>query len=178
MWISSALSGYHTPAHESVFSSISSPSTLTPPAPVFHRPIAKRWLTPSSLGTQTAPPHPPVRCIGTRKKTSLTRECNSAMEHITHGSCVVKSARDVSRYCWPFFAGARVDAGGDGVGAAEAAAGVVEAEVEVVESASARTTLSAAWRRGCAEDMRVSRARYEGHAGSSGGDGTYDAMGS
>jgi hypothetical protein len=54
----------------------------------------------------------------------------------------------------------------------------VEVEVEVVESARARTTLSAAWRRGCAEEMRVSRARYEGHAGSSGGDGTYDAMGS
>lgn len=56
----------------------------------------------------------------------------------------------------------------------------VEVEVEegVVESASARTTLSAAWRRGCAEETRVSRARYEGHAGSSGGDGTYDAMGS
>jgi hypothetical protein len=53
-----------------------------------------------------------------------------------------------------------------------------EVEVEVVESASARTTLSAAWRRGCAEDTRVSRARYEGHVGSSGGDGTYDAMGS
>jgi hypothetical protein len=70
-----------------------------------------------------------------------------------------------------------VDAGGDGIGEA---AEVVEAEVEVeeVESASARTTLSAAWRRGCAEEMRVSRARYEGHAGSSGGDGTYDAMGS
>src|SRR6267154_2155946 len=71
------------PAHESTFSSISSPSTLTTPAPVFHCPIAKRWLTPSSLGTQTAPPHPPVRCIGTRKKTSLTRECNSAIVHIT-----------------------------------------------------------------------------------------------
>lgn len=54
----------------------------------------------------------------------------------------------------------------------------VEAVAEVVESASARTTLSAAWRRGWAEVMRVSRARYEGHAGSSGGDGTYDAMGS
>jgi hypothetical protein len=48
----------------------------------------------------------------------------------------------------------------------------VEVEVEVVESASARTTLSAAWRSGWAEEMRVSRARYEGHASSSGGDGT------
>ena len=53
-----------------------------------------------------------------------------------------------------------------------------EVEAEVVESASARTTLSAACRRGCAEEMRVSRARYEGHVGSSGGDGTYDAIGS
>jgi hypothetical protein len=95
------------------------------------------------------------------------------MEHITHGSCVMKSARDVSRYCWPFFAGA--GDGGDGVDAVAAAAMV---EVEVVELASARTTLSAEWRRGCAEEMRVSCARYDGHAGSSGGAGTYDAMGS
>jgi hypothetical protein len=82
----------------------------------------------------------------------------------------MKSAREVSRYCWPFFADADED--GDGVDAA--AAGVAE----VVELESARTTLSAAWRRGCAEEMRVSRARYDGHAGSSGGAGTYDAMGS
>jgi hypothetical protein len=101
------------------------------------------------------------------------------MEHITHGSWVMKSARDVSRYCWPFFADA--DDGGDGVDAAaaavaEAVAEMVEVEVEVV--ASARTTLSAAWRRGCADEIRVSCARYDGHAGSSGGAGTYEAMGS
>lgn len=48
----------------------------------------------------------------------------------------------------------------------------------VIESASARTTLSVAWRRGCAEETRVSRARYVEQSGSSGGAGTYDAMGS
>jgi len=68
---------------------------------------------------------------------------------------------------------ADAEAGGDGVGVAAVAVVVV-----VVESARARTTLSAAWRRGCAEETRVSRARYDGHAGSSSGAGTYDAMGS
>ena len=47
-----------------------------------------------------------------------------------------------------------------------------------VGSESARTTLSTACRSGCTDETRVSCARYDGHAGSSGGAGTYDAMGS
>jgi hypothetical protein len=76
-----------------------------------------------------------------------------------------------------------VEADGDGVEeaaevVAEAEAAVLVTGVVVVKSASARTTLSVAWRRACAEEIRVSRARYDGHDGSSGGAGTYDAMGS
>lgn len=73
------------------------------------------------------------------------------------------------------------EGGGDGVdGSSEVVARVEAAAVVAVdvESASVRTRLSAAWRRGCAEETRVSCARYDGHAGSSGGAGTYDAMGS
>lgn len=74
------------------------------------------------------------------------------------------------------------EGGGDGVdGSSEVVARVEAAAVVVmvdVESASARTTLSTAWRRGCAKETRVSCARYDGHVGSSGGAGTYDAMGS
>jgi hypothetical protein len=66
----------------------------------------------------------------------------------------------VSRQCWLCLACA--DADGDGGGEAE----------EVVESESARTTLSAACHRGCTEETRVSRARWDGHVGSSGGAGT------
>ena len=50
--------------------------------------------------------------------------------------------------------------------------------VAVVGSESARTTLSTACRSGCTDETRVSRARYDGHADSSSGAGTYDAMGS
>ena len=71
---------------------------------------------------------------------------------------------------------ADADVGGDvesdGDGRALAAA------VAAVGSESARTTLSTACRSGCTDETRVSRARYDGHAGSSGGAGTYDAMGS
>jgi hypothetical protein len=73
------------------------------------------------------------------------------------------------------------EGGGDGVdGSSEVAARAEAAAVVMVavESASARTTLSTAWRRGCATETRVSCARYDGHPGSSGGAGTYDAMGS
>lgn len=47
-----------------------------------------------------------------------------------------------------------------------------------VGSERERTTLSTACRSGCTDETRVSYARYDGHAGSSGGAGTYDAMGS
>ena len=63
------------------------------------------------------------------------------------------------------------DSESDGDGAAVVA-------VAVVGSERVRTTLSTACRSGCTDETRVSRARYDGHAGSSGGAGTYDAMGS
>ncbi len=76
-------------------------------------------------------------------------------------------------------ADAGVGGGGESDGDGATEAGVVPPEaVAVVGSESARTTLSTACRSGCTDETRVSRARYDGHADSSSGAGTYDAMGS
>ena len=86
----------------------------------------------------------------------------------------MKREHDVS---WPFLAG--VEADRDGVDeATEVVAEVVMVAVVKLASASVWTTLSAVWKTRCAEETCISRTRYDGHKGSSGGVGTYDAMGS
>jgi hypothetical protein len=70
------------------------------------------------------------------------------------------------------------DGDGDGESDGDGAAGEAIAPAEAVGSERERTTLSTACRSGCTDETRVSCARYDGHEGSSGGAGTYDAMGS